>query len=86
MDLFGLGSCLTQTQLEHFGWGRLELATDREGMSDQMDWASSGGRRVLVRVGFGRGVEISLDLARSPYISRERKLKFYRNGGKINDI
>lgn len=63
MDLFGLGSCLTQTQLEHFAWGRLELATDREGMLDQMDWASSGGRWVLVRVGFGQGVEISLDLA-----------------------
>lgn len=64
MDLFGLGSCLTQTQLEHFGWGRLELATDREGTLNQMDWASSGGRWVLVRVGFGRGVEISLDLAK----------------------
>lgn len=40
MDQFGLGLCLSQTQLEHFGWGRLELATDCEGTSDQMDWAS----------------------------------------------
>ena len=62
-DQFGLGLCLSQTQLEHFGWGRLELATDCEGTSDQMDWASLGGGWVLVRVEFGWGVEISLDLA-----------------------
>ena len=63
IDRFGLGLCLTQTQLEHFGRGRSELATDCEGTLDQMDWASSGGRWVLVKVGFGWGVEISLGLA-----------------------
>jgi len=65
--------CLSQTQLEHFGWGRLELATDREGTLDQMDWASLGGRWVLVKVEFGWGVEISPDLAKiSLYQWREK--------------
>ena len=51
----------------------MELATNREGTLDQMDWASLGDRWVLVKVEFGWGVEILPDLAKISLYQRREK-------------